>query len=377
MKNEQQHKTSHFGNQTLQNVYKEIKDFPLINPLVFFSSEGKILFINKSFKNLSNLNESDSIFDFPTNPPLKEVLSQINNSFIRSVEFNITIPKSGSQDKPEFKALLSGIWTGQQLVFFLALDEIADGKKQLENGEINKANFEKEQRLNKLKSAFLANMSHEIRTPLNAVVGYSDLIAEEVNEQNYEILPEIISYMKDGVKRLLNLIDNIVEVSMIEANDYSVELSRESINQLIKETLNSFEEEAKRIGINFDIDLDNSNPHIKTDVARFKKIIEQLISNAIKYNHNNGIIMVKSSSDDKSVQIEITDSGIGIEEEKLKVIIEPFSQVEEEGYRRNYEGAGLGLTIAYNLTKLFKGTFDIHSRVNEGTTVLLTFPKDH
>lgn len=372
MNNNRQNKINSSEDRISSKSLKELNDFPLEYPIVLFSSEGKIYFQNNAFKEISKLKEYDTIFDFPASPSIKDVMSQVHQSFFRNVEFNIKVQSLALDHKKDVKAFLSKVWTGQQLVFFLILktDE-AEAKLQSFH-----SNYEQEQRLSRLKSAFLANMSHEFRTPLNAVVGYSDLIAEEVKEKNFDMLPEIISYMKDGVKRLLNLIDNIVEVSMIEANDQSVELERLSVNHLIRESLNSFREEAQRAGVSIDLELDHSDPQIKTDGSRFKKIVEALISNAVKYNHKNGIVMIKTSSDRNSVEIEISDTGIGIEEKKLKTILEPFSQVEEEVYRRNYEGAGLGLTIAYNLTKLFKGTFEIQSRVNEGTTILLTFPKD-
>jgi len=372
MNNRKQYKIISSDEGISSESLKELNDFPLEYPIVLFSSEGKIYFQNNVFKKLSELKEYDTIFDFPASPSIKDVISQVHQSFFRNVEFNLEIKSPALDQKKEVKAFLSKVWTGQQLIFLLILetDEIEVNLQSFPT------NFEHEQRLSRLKSAFLANMSHEFRTPLNAVVGYSDLIADEVKEKNFDVLPEIISYMKDGVKRLLNLIDNIVEVSMIEANDQSVELERHSVNHLIRESLNSFREETQRNGINIDLELDHSDPQIKTDGSRFKKIVEALISNAVKYNHKNGIVMIKTSSDDKSVEIKISDTGIGIEDKKLKAILEPFSQVEEEVYSRNYEGAGLGLTIAYNLTKLFKGTFEIQSRVNEGTTILLTFPKD-
>jgi len=376
MNNSRQNRINSSEKRISPKSFKELNDFPVQFPIVLFSSDGKIYFQNKAFKELSELNENDTVFNFSASPSLKDVISQIHQSFFRNVEFKIEVKSPATENKTEFKAFLTKVWTGQQLVFLLMLkQDKADVKKPSEE-EFSYSHFEQEQRLSRLKSAFLANMSHEFRTPLNAVVGYSDLIAEEVKEKNYDVLPEIISYMKDGVKRLLNLIDNIVEVSMIEANDQSVELERSSVNQLIRESLNSFKEETQRTGINIDLELDHSDPQIKTDGSRFKKIIEALISNAVKYNHKNGIVMIRTNSDRKSVEIEISDTGIGIEEKKLKTILEPFSQVEEEVYRRNYEGAGLGLTIAYNLTKLFKGTFEIQSRVNEGTTIRLQFPKD-
>lgn len=256
-------------------------------------------------------------------------------------------------------------------LYIISFNDITE---QLNTEKMLRQAYEQETRVNKLKSAFLANMSHEIRTPLNAIVGYSDLLEDDITEKNYDALPEILGYLKDGVDRLLALVYNIVEVSMLESGEYQIDLCAYPVNSFLSGIEYLYAEEADQKHISFDLDLDPLNPFINVDEIKFKKVLETLVHNAIKYNRDNGIIMITSETDGDWVIVKITDTGIGIQPDKVKKILEPFMQVEEEGFTRNYEGAGLGLTIAHRLTQLFKGKFDVESQLNEGTTIKISLP---
>ncbi len=251
---------------------------------------------------------------------------------------------------------------------------LLDISEQLKTERMLRIAYEKQTKLNKLKSAFLANISHEIRTPLNAVVGYSDLLQDDINDQYYEALPELIGSLKDGVKRLLALIDNIVETSMIESGELKIELERTFVNPIVNSVCTCLLHEAEKKGIQFDFDLTENEQPIFVDPIRIEKVFLEIINNSIKYNKKNGIVLIRTIVENDKLSIEISDTGIGIEEYKLHHILEPFSQVDDEGYKRNYEGAGLGLTIAYNLTRLLNGKFEVETQVNEGTTIRIIFP---
>ena len=129
--------------------------------------------------------------------------------------------------------------------------------------------------------------------------------------------------------------------------------------------------EQRNIGVDFR--LSTENPQIKTDESKFKKIMLELIDNSIKYNKPNGKILMSTSISEDNVILELIDTGIGIRNEKLSQILEPFLQDTDEGYRRKYEGAGLGLTIANKLTTLLGGKLELTSAENIGTKVTLTF----
>lgn len=291
----------------------------------------------------------------------------------KSVSNQITFRYSATQNLREYLCKLSFTETlfDRKELFILTLMDITE---QLKTERMLRLAYDKQTKLNKLKSAFLANMSHEIRTPLNAVVGYSDLLQDDIDDKEYDSLPELIGALKDGVSRLLSLVENVVEVSMIESGDLKIEPERTFINAILKNACSNLQKEADRQSITFDFDLMENEHPIFVDPLRIEKVFFELIHNSIKYNKKNGIVLLRTLSEDDRMIIEISDTGIGIDEYKLHHIFEPFSQIDEEGYKRNYEGAGLGLTIAYNLTKLLKGKFKVETHLNEGTSIRLIFP---
>lgn len=237
--------------------------------------------------------------------------------------------------------------------------------------------YEKETQLNRLKTAFMANMSHEIRTPLNAIVGYSDLLEDEVNEVGDEGLKEITHYLKDGVKRLLNLVDNIVEVSILESGQADLDLVKLNINSFIQSLLPNYDRITQSLNLTVHTNFDPEQPLIEVDEAKIKKVLDMLIDNACKYNKRDGHVTVRTRTTEELVRIEIEDTGIGIDESKINQLLQPFMQEEEEGHKRNYEGAGLGLTIAYRLTQAMNGKLNIRSIVDKGTIIYLTFQRTH
>lgn len=233
--------------------------------------------------------------------------------------------------------------------------------------------YSKELHLNKLKSTFIENMSHEIRTPLTAIKGYSEIIQDYIQEKDYESINELLISVKDVMNRVVNLFGNIVDLSMIEAGDYKVDLVILNCNQVLRSVYSLYFEKAKQKNISIELKLSDKELLIEIDWIILEKIVNALVNNAIKYS-NFGKIILSSYSNNGKVFISITDTGVGISKEDIPILLEPFNQ-EETGYTKRYEGAGLGLSIAYKLTKLLKGSFEIISEKNSGTNILISFPE--
>ena len=257
----------------------------------------------------------------------------------------------------------------KERIFIVILNDITD--HLLVQDKLREA-YIKENQLNKLKSIFLANMSHEIRTPLNAIVGYSELLEDDLVSGNYSSSLEMVKSLKEGVGRLLSLVDNIVEVSLLESGSEKLDLVRSNLNILIAEIYNEYKSKKKSLFVKTLLLLSSEKLIVKTDEEKFRKIIDVLLDNAIKYNEYNGKVVIKTLIKDNNAIIQIIDNGIGIAQKDLKKIMHPFAQSEEESYKRKYEGAGLGLTIAYRLTTLLGGIFNITSEPEKGTTITLT-----
>lgn len=257
-------------------------------------------------------------------------------------------------------------------LFIISMTDITE---QLEIERKLREAYKKEISLNKLKSAFLANMSHEIRTPLNAIVGYSDLLEDDVKAKNFESSSQMTGYLKEGVNRLLKLVDNIVEVSLLESGNEEIELQALEINSIVNSNSEVWIEEAAQKNLKFEFQLSSKEIIIKADEEKLNKAIKEIVDNAIKFSNDGGIIQIFTYSDNDFGYFKIVDYGIGIENNSMEKIFKLFQQVEEVGYTRKYEGAGLGLSLANRLISFMRGKLDISSKVKEGTSVIISLPK--
>ena len=256
----------------------------------------------------------------------------------------------------------------------LFIINLTDITEQLEIEKRLREAYDKEISLNKLKSSFLANMSHEIRTPLNAIVGYSELLEDDVKAQDYESSTEMTSHLKDGVKRLLNLVDNIVEVSLLESGNFEMEFENVDVKEVVLKNKNKWLQQGKNKNISFEFNVCESDLIILANEEKLSKALTEVVFNAVKYNIENGKIVISACKEENNVIIKVCDTGIGIKEKELDKIFRLFEQVEEEGYTRRYEGAGLGLSIANKLIIFMKGKLSIQSQPTQGTTITISFP---
>jgi signal transduction histidine kinase len=220
----------------------------------------------------------------------------------------------------------------------------------------------------RLKSAFLANMSHEIRTPMNAIIGFSELL--EDNEQDDDDRIVFVKLIRKNGDVLLNLINDIIDISKIEANLLTVRRKPIRLDKFLDEIKNYYTEIlASKKDKNIDFQLNNevnSDILISTDEMRLKQILDNLIGNAIKFT-TSGTIAVDVKIDGEFVHFSVSDTGIGIPENQQANIFERFMQAEQ-GQKMNLGGTGLGLAISKNLIELLGGTISVKSEPAKGST---------
>ena len=183
------------------------------------------------------------------------------------------------------------------------------------------------------------------------------------------------AYLKDGVNRLLKLVDNIVEVSLLESGNEDIKLDKVNINQLLNSLEEGWKEQAILRNIKLSFELEKDESIIEANEEKLERAIKEIVDNSIKYNTENGSVKIATYEENETILLQISDTGIGIEKDSLKKIFELFEQVEEVGYTRKYEGAGLGLSLANKLISFMNGKMNIVSRPNEGTIITITFPK--
>jgi len=240
---------------------------------------------------------------------------------------------------------------------------------------------DKAEESDKLKSAFLANMSHEIRTPMNAIVGFSGLLADpDIDAEKRATFTQII---RQRSLDLLQLIEDILDVSKIEVGLLTVRLSPVNLTELMKDLLFDYREELKTLPDKAAVDVRLSLPdgaddvYINTDEIRLKQVFNNLIVNAIKFTHAGSVTFGYTKIEDGNVQLFVQDTGIGIEASKISIIFDRFRQANEAQTTRLYGGAGLGLSIVKGILELLKCTITVESILGEGTTFRINYPVIH
>ncbi len=226
------------------------------------------------------------------------------------------------------------------------------------------------------KSEFLANMSHELRTPLNSILLLSRLLADNNEENMSSEQVEFAKVIQSSGNGLLGLIDEILDLSKIEAGKMDLELVDVPVKEITDGMRNLFAEVAKQKKIEFKVIETDAPLVIKTDKMRLEQIIKNLISNALKFTPAGGSVSVevkKQERDKRIVSFIVKDTGIGIAREKQPIIFEAFQQADGST-KRKYGGTGLGLSISRELAKLLKGEITLKSMVNEGSEFTLSIP---
>lgn len=231
---------------------------------------------------------------------------------------------------------------------------------------------QKAEESDRLKSNFLSMMSHEVRTPVNIILGAVDILKSSLKEENLKETEHLFDMITRNGKRLLTLISDIIDISRIESNELRLEFIIRNAESLIIDVISEYEQIAKNKGLQIVTNFQATNPYIRIDEVRFIQIITNLLTNAIKFTSQGGNTISTKNVDD-SLHISVKDTGIGIPKSAMKDIFALFRQAHE-GYSRNFEGAGLGLTITQKLTKMMGGEIFVESEENVGSTFTVVFP---
>jgi len=249
-------------------------------------------------------------------------------------------------------------------------------RKQMENA-LRLAKSEAEF-ASRTKSEFLANMSHELRTPLNAIIGFAEFIERQlhgpVGDARYL---EYLHDIHDSGIHLLNLINDILDVSKVEAGKMDLRETAFDISQLIEGSLRLVQDRALEAGVKLSSGSDERISDFIGDETRIKQVMVNLLSNAVKFTPRAGEVHVSSSLDPDSggIVVVVTDTGIGIAAEDFENVLRVFGQVDSR-INREYEGAGLGLPLTKALVELHDGVLGLESTVGQGTTFTITFPPE-
>ncbi len=229
---------------------------------------------------------------------------------------------------------------------------------------------------NKAKSAFLAVMSHELRTPLNAILGFSEMIRDQALGR--DAIDKYSEYARDvynSGKYLLDLIGDILDIAKIEAGKLELAPDWIDLRHLLSSICSLVREQAANRGLLIDFDRNNLPPKLFADERAMKKILYNLISNAIKFTKPGGSITLRAlQAEDDAIEIAVIDTGIGIPPEQIDRLLRPFEQIDNR-YRHSEGGTGLGLSVVTALADLHGGGVSIASTVGVGTTITVRLPQ--
>jgi PAS domain S-box-containing protein len=387
-----------------------------IDPLVTIGPDGKITDVNNSTAEVTGLSRQKLIgTDFAnyfTDPDrAKAVYQQVfRDGIVR--DFELAIRKSNGNIIPVlYNATVYRDENGKEIGVFAAARDISERKKAetemirlnqeliqrseniesanrelevqkskltVQSAELTEQNVELEMQKkqldesNRLKTSFLSNMSHELRTPLNSVIALSGVLnrrlAKQIPDEEYSYL-EVIE--RNG-KHLLDLINDILDISRIEAGKEEIEISEFNAHSLIRDVVDMIHPQARQKNIELTFKPEGNELYIFNDIHKCRHILQNLIGNAVKFT-DEGKVEIRAIHNDEFITIKITDTGIGIEEKHIKHIFDEFRQADGSTSRR-FGGTGLGLAIVKKYTNLIGGNISVNSKPGKGSEFTLILP---
>jgi len=233
----------------------------------------------------------------------------------------------------------------------------------------------------RLKSRFLANMSHELRTPLNSIIGFSEILESKLGGSMDPRHARFLRNIHSSGAHLLRVINDILDLSKVEAGRMEVRPEKLSFDRLMDGVLAIMKGAAGARGIRFEVTVEPGTPEFEADAVRTKQILYNLLSNAVKFSHDNSAVTVAARGLDESasplgveaIEIAVIDHGIGIDPKNHELVFQEFRQVDA-GSARKYEGTGLGLSLVRKFVELHRGQIRLESQLGEGARFIVTLP---
>ena len=347
-------------------LYKTDRENVLWNYLVWLSASWFMYSISRSFGHI-----------------LRHILIPTGNRDL----WNFFEPITGSFN------IFALFFVGSVSLFFISVYrsylEISEEKGKLEELVSERTRFIEQleidkvelQELDRMKSAFLANMSHELRTPMNTIIGYTEVLLDKIDGDVNEEQEKSLKKVKESAKHLLQLIDNILNISKIESAKMLLEIREVSIKPMIESLISEFQTLMQQKGLRLSLDLNEKYPVVYGDTDKIKQILIGLLSNAVKFTSEGSITVTTGISDmgikkgepPQFMEICVEDTGIGIKEDDIGKIFDKFVQIDF-ALVRQYEGTGLGLAIAKGLVNLHKGSIWVTSEYGIGSRFCFTLP---
>lgn len=236
-----------------------------------------------------------------------------------------------------------------------------------------KAQNEELEKASRAKSDFLARMSHELRTPLNVVMGFAELMLDEVpgeiNDEQRQCLDDILT----SGRHLLGLINEVLDLTKVEAGKVELKLQDVALAEVVESVTSAMTALLSQRKQSLEVSLDDGLPLVRADEARLRQVLFNLLSNASKFTPDGGRLKIEASAKNGWCQVNVSDNGTGIKEENLKQIFEPFYQADD-AISRERKGTGLGLTLVKEIVEMHGGRILVESEYGKGSSFIFTLP---
>jgi len=283
------------------------------------------------------------------------------------------------------RQILRGL--GKERIILLAIEDITE-RKEIEAG-LERAHKELKEltieliRITRVKSEFLANMSHELRTPLNAIIGFSEVLEDGLYGHLNDRQTSYAHHIYNAGTHLLSLVNDILDLSKIEAGKMEFEVSRFPIRSVLDSSIVMLKEKAMKHDIALNIEIEpEADIHVNADERKVKQIIFNLLSNAVKFTPDGGRVNVRTSitivenegKPQRMIEVSIEDSGIGIKEEDMPKLFGEFMQLHQSVYSKEYAGTGLGLALTKRMVELHHGNIWVKSELGKGSRFCFSLP---
>lgn len=339
----------------LNTVIKSISDGVLV-----FNKEGKVVYYNSSavkYLDLVDIKIGDFI---PANIPVK--ISEILNKYLESESF---IEKSYTTQIE--------ILPNNQLIVEAVCSPIKNRDKTLAGVVVVIRNITELKKVELIKSQFVSMVAHELKTPMAAVQGFLNIMLDGQIPLSYEKQQEYLSRSVVRLKSLLDLVNDLLDISRMELKTKQREIVELDIVEIINSTVQMLELEIQKKNIQVNFNPPAELAVIKADLNEFTRVITNILSNAIKYNNDRGTISITLNLVQNFLVIKISDTGIGMKPEERKNLFQEFFRAKNEK-TRSISGTGLGLTIVKRIIESYNGKIEVDSEYGKGTTFTILFP---
>jgi len=349
------------------------------NSIIITDLKRRIQWVNEGFTRLTGYTLKESIGKSPgellqgvetDKGTMKSMVEKLDNgSGVNLRVYNYKKDKTGFWNELHIDPMYDS--SGKHIGFVGIQNDVTDKVNQ---SKVLKEAKEIAEEGSRLKTAFLANMSHEIRTPLNGILGFAELLSNELKLTEYKDMNSYADSIHQSGKRLLNVINDILDISKIEANKMELSIEDYSLKEIISRELILFYPKAESKGIKLIFNPPKDDIISHTDENRLSEVINNLIDNAIKFTEKGSVIVNVGFDETKNKNyLRVEDTGTGIKKEYLPYIFDSFTQADDS-YSRKFEGSGLGLSISKRLIELMNGSIDIETEEGVGSKITVFLP---